>query len=307
MSRREKAAQVVGRALALQKKGQLERAIELYGKASAIDPSWSVPPYNLGLLFKLARNWKEALKYNRRATALDSKNKAAWWNFGIAATALGRWNLARSAWRGFGIAVPDGDGPIDLPCGFCPIRIDPNGQAEVVWGHRIDPARASLASIPLPEPKHHWKDVVLNDGAPNGYRRHQGKEVPVFDALELLEPSPFGTYVAHVKMPATAENVEKGAQGQAAQVAQLAQLAGELGGNAEDWSTSLRMICKACSEGRPHQKHDSEAAPPGGVHLIGIAARDREHAAKILSGWQSGRNGIEVESLDDALEPGASQ
>ena len=89
---------------------------------------------------------------------IDKKDKAAWWNLGIAATALGRWDVARSAWRGFGINMPKGDGPIDFPCGTCPIRINPDGDAEVVWAERIDPARAELLSIPFPESNHRWKD-----------------------------------------------------------------------------------------------------------------------------------------------------
>jgi hypothetical protein len=85
----------------------------------------------------------------------------------------------------------------------------------------------------------------------------------------------------------------------------LAESAAELGGNAEDWSTSVRILCKACSEGRPHLAHDTEAAQPDGSHIIGIAARNRKHAANILSSWQSGKEDIEVESLDDALEAGS--
>jgi hypothetical protein len=224
--------------------------------------------------------------------AVDPKNEAAWWNFGIAATALGRWNLARSAWRGFGIDVPDGEGPIALPCGVCPIRINPRDQPEVVWADRLDPARARLFSIPFPESKHRWKDVVLNDGAPTGYRKYKGQEVPVFDALELLERSEFGTFVARVRMPPKSRCAEN-----------LTEIASELGGTAEDWSTSVRLLCKACSEGRPHEEHDTQAAPPDGVHLIGIAARSREHAAAILSGWQTGRKDFQLESLDEALAP----
>ena len=295
MIKREKAQDIVGRALKLQKKGHLQEAIALYRQAAALLPGWSTPLYNLGLLFKNERKWAEALEYNRQATNIDRKNEAAWWNLGIAATALGDWQTARAAWRGYGIDLPDGTGPIDLPCGFCPIRLNPNGEAEVVWAHRLDPARASLASIPFPESEHRWKDIVLNDGAPTGYRKYAGKEVPVFNALDLLEKSPFGTYVARVQMPSKREYTEG-----------LAEIAADKDGMAEDWSTSVRILCKACSEGRPHKAHDTEKAPKSGVHIIGIAARDRRHAKTILDTWKSGREGIEVESLENPLEPGAS-
>src|SRR5258708_15861098 len=257
MTNRKKATDLHRRGMRLQEQGRVEEAIALLREAANLVPGWAAPLYHLGLLFKKQRRWEESLEYNRRATKADPTNQAAWWTLGIAATALSRWPVARAAWRGFGIAVPDGDGPVDLPCGLGPIRLDPNGDAEVVWAQRIDPARAVLESIPFPESGHRWKDVVLNDGEPSGYRRYGKQEVPVLNALGLLEPSAFGTYVARVTLPK-----------QPTYVAQLAELATEQGGSAEDWSTSTRLICRACSEGRPHKAHDTEAAAPDGVHLI---------------------------------------
>jgi hypothetical protein len=294
MKRREKAAVLNRRAIQLEKRGQRHEAIALYRKAALLAPSWSTPLYNLGLLYKRDRQWKQSLRYNRLATTVDPANEAAWWNLGIAATALGRWQLARKAWRGFGIDIPRGRGPLDFPCGFGPIRLHPDGEAEVVWAYRLDPARACLASIPFPESGHRWRDVVLNDGAPTGYRQYEGEEYPVLDALQLLEPSAFGTYVAEVSMPNRRDYVVA-----------LAEIAAELEGSAEDWSTSVRLFCRKCSEGRPHETHDTEAAPPDGVHLIGIAARNRRHATKILQRWATDRKDVEVESLEDALEPGS--
>jgi len=293
MPKRTKAAALNQRGLEHQDRGQLDEALKFFEEAAAADPRWSVPPYNLGLLYKRQKNWKKSLEWNRRATTLDPESQAAWWNMGIAATALGRWNLARAAWRGYGVNVPDVEGPVDLPCGIGPVRLNPNGEAEVVWGYRLDPARIEIASIPLPESNHRWRDVVLNDGAPNGYRMYQGKELPVFDALELLQASPFGTYLAQVVIP-----------DESPPFTELVQAAERLEGSAEDWSTSLELLCKACSEGRPHKEHDTQAAPAHGVHLIGIAARNRDHATQILSAWETATRAIRVESLDEALPPG---
>ena len=171
MIKRTQAADLNGQGCDLREQGKLLEAAELFQGASALDPKWSTPLYNLGLVYKTLRRWPDSLKYNQWATALDAGNDAAWWNLGIAATALGRWDVARTAWRGFGIDIPNGEGPIDFPCGFGPIRLEPDGCAEVVWAFRLDPARASLASIPFPESKYRWKDVVLNDGEPVGFRR----------------------------------------------------------------------------------------------------------------------------------------
>jgi hypothetical protein len=291
MRKREKAAVYNNKASKLEKRGKIKEAIEQYRKAALTDPSWSAPPYNLGLLFKYQGQWKESLEYNRRAVQINPDNKEAWWNFGIAATALGRWNLARQAWRSFGIEVPDGEGPIDLPCGSVPIRLNPKGEAEVVWAQRIDPARAILSNIPLPDSDHRWQDLVLHDGAPVGYRKHKGQDVPVFDELQLLEASPYGTFVASVRLKRKEQIVIK-----------LVEAAMHLDGYAEDWTTSTRIICKKCSEGRPHEMHDNEAAPPSGVHLIGIAAKSRDEAAKIVDAWQSDA-GVQVESLEAAVDP----
>lgn len=291
MTPRDKAVVLNQRGIDQEERGRVAQAVRSYEKAAAADPSWSAPRYNLGLLYKRQRMWKESLEWNRRATELNPEDGAAWWNLGIAATALRRWKLARAAWRAYGIEIPEGTGPIDFPCGFGPFRLHPDGEAEVVWAWRIDPARSVIASIPFPESGHRWRDVVLNDGAPVGYRVYQGREVPVFDVLELLKPSRFGTFIARVRLPANSKKAER-----------LAHLAAEMGGSAEDWSTSVRVLCKACSEGRPHEHHDSGQVPPPppDVRLIGIAAKNRRHATRILNAWEAeaGR-GVEVESLSD--------
>src|SRR5262249_30184970 len=143
--------------------------------------------------------------------------------------------------------VPDGDGPIDFPCGVGPVRLNPDGNGEVVWGQRLDPARMVLLSVPLPESGFCWSDVVLNDGQPVGTRRYRGRELPVFNALALLQRSPFGTYIARVEMPPDE-----------ALIVQLAEIAEGRDGAIEDWSSSIRPMCRACSEGRPHEGHDEE-------------------------------------------------
>ena len=55
-------------------------------------------------------------------------------------------------------------------------------------------------------------------------------------------------------------------------VADLIAFLGEHGVPAEDWSSSVRMLCKACSEGRPHDAHDHELPPTAaGHHYLGMA------------------------------------
>ena len=132
LGKRGRASRANERGRKLRDKGEKAAAIASYQRAMAIDPGWSVPFYNLGLLHKYASEWQSSLEANLRATELDPADQAGWWNLGIAATALGRWDLARQAWRGAGLVVPDGEGPIDLPCGYNPIRLDPEARGSLV-------------------------------------------------------------------------------------------------------------------------------------------------------------------------------
>ncbi len=153
LGKRARASRANERGRQLADQGRGDDAILEYDRACRLDPTWSVPLYNLGLVHKYSGDWERSLRYNKQATERDPDGQDAWWNLGIAATALGRWEIARTAWRGAGVAVPDGDGPIDFPCGWTPIRLNPEADAEVVWSERLDPARALIRSIPLPGPQ----------------------------------------------------------------------------------------------------------------------------------------------------------
>jgi len=175
--------------------------------------------------------------------------------------------VARRAWQSFGISIPPGEGPIELELGHVPIRLT---VGEVVWSRRIDPARAVLISVPLPSSGHRWGDLMLHDGAANGYRMLGGRKVPVFDALACLRPSAFVTFVAELE--ADGSDLEL-----------LSSVAESFGGAAEDWSTNTRILCKECSEGTVGHVHDDHVAP---AHPhCGIAACDEPHAQEILSAW----------------------
>jgi hypothetical protein len=285
---REQADQHNERGNELKDAGRTEEAIREYERAIEADPRWGSPHFNLGLIYKYRSDWQRSLECNRRAVELDPSMEGAWWNLGIAATALGDWPEARRAWKGYGIDLPPGEGPIDYRCGRNPIRLYPDGSPEVVWSQRLDPARARLHNIPFAESGFRWGDVVLNDGAPNGYRMLEQKEVPVFDCLALLQPSPYSTFIAKADVAQEAAEA-------------LADLAAERDLAAEDWSTSTQILCRACSEGRPHGKHDHAPALVQGAHKIAIAARSREEAERLLADWQRQWPAARVLSLELAL------
>jgi tetratricopeptide (TPR) repeat protein len=255
----------------LQETGDEVGAEAAYRSAIAAAPDWSAPVYNLGLLYKYQCRWEESFAFTQRAAEMATNDQASWWNLGIAATALGRWADARRAWAACGINVPPGDGPPEFNWGSTPIRLDPEGDAEVVWARRLDPARARIASVPLPHSSYHWGDVVLIDGAVEGERVVDGRPYPVFNALQLLGASGFQTFIIEL------------ATSDPASLAALEACAAQRGGGAEDWGTSTRVLCRDCSLGRPHE-HPVGTASPAHPHC-GLAARDHAHADEIITDW----------------------
>jgi tetratricopeptide (TPR) repeat protein len=267
----ESAEDLNERGLALSEQGDALGAEAAYRAAMAADPSWAAPCYNLGLLYKYQSRWPESLEFNQRAASLDDQHEAAWWNLGIAATALGNWSEARRAWVQCGMKPPPGDGPPDFNFGSTPVRLDPNGDGEVVWAHRIDPARAEILSVPLPESPHNAGAIVLTDGAADGYRKIGEVEYPVFNVLMVLQPSTLRKYI-----------IELAAVGPSAMEV-LERLAADLGGAAEDWGRSINILCAKCSRGLPHE-HAPTPDHPAHPHC-GLAARDDDHAEAIIHAW----------------------
>ena len=220
---------------------------------------------------KYQGRWAEALRCNLRAAELDPEDEAAWWNAGIAATALSDWGAARHAWAEVGIELPPGEGEIHMHLGLTPIRLNPKTQGEVVWCERIDLARAIIRNIPLPESGHRYGDLLLHDGAPNGTRLYGGQEVPVFDALQLLQISPFTTYQVRAQVGGEADALA------------LATLAEEHGCGIEDWET-IRRICAACSRGNPGS-YDEPEHVVGSTVTFAIAAQDDTQLRTVLDRW----------------------
>lgn len=257
--------------LALREAGDVIGAEAAYRAAITAAPDWAAPIYNLGLLCKYECRWEESFSHNRRAAELQPDDEASWWNLGIAATALSNWEEARRAWAACGIEVPPGSGPPEFDWGQTPVRLNPDGDGEVVWARRIDPARAEIMNVPLPTSGFRWGDIVLNDGAVEGERVVDGRAYPVFNVLQRLKSSPFSTFI--LELATTSDEA----------VAALEQCATDRGGAAEHWGTHTSNLCRDCSYGRPHQ-HAHGASNPAHPHC-GLAARDHAHADDIIRAW----------------------
>ncbi|WP_459791152.1 tetratricopeptide repeat protein [Arthrobacter sp. AD-310] len=281
--------------------GETARAVELAAEMLRVAPNSFYAWFHAGLLSKALHQWTDSLERNARAVELftaveaadfEGVNPAAW-NMGIAATALGDWSTARRAWATYGIeGLGTGFEPIDTDFGPAPIRLNPDqpsiphqvlpslGTTEVIWCWRRSPAHAVIANVPLPESGHRFRDVVLHDGEPRGFRRVGQRELAVFDQLGRLEDSGFPTWEAQVA-GATAEELEE-----------LTDLLEGKGLGADDWS-GMRLLCAECSRGTPDKGHHHDPAPTG-VALLGLAGSEAVLTG-ILDAWLDRRPAVELE------------
>lgn len=259
--------------------------------------------FQAGLFSKARGDWRIAVERNQKAARLYGQREAleygvnpAAWNLGIAATALGDWATARKAWIDYGIdAVAPGEEPIDDDFGLVPIRLNPDnpslphqrpvaaGETEVVWCWRRSPAHAVIASVPLPESGHRFRDVLLHDGEPKGERKLNGHSVPVFDQLDRLQDSEMPTWQA----------VVVGAD--ASDVAALEDEFGPRGLGVDDWS-GIRLMCRTCSHGSPDDSTHRHDSPDPASRTLGLAGAESE-LRTALDAWTANRPQIEVAEL----------
>jgi hypothetical protein len=226
-----------------------------------------------------------SLKYNRRANELAPDDEAARWNLAIAATALRQWDIAWLAWKQNGIELEGDGGPINMNFGITPVRLNPEGDGEVVWGTRIDPVRVRIDSIPYVDSGFKYGDIVLNDGASVGYRKYGEREYSVFNVLELFESSEYETSIATVEVLKEDDLKE------------LEQIFSTTPHDFEDWTTNIRNICRQCSEGRPHEHHDVELENEWNAQrTLGVAVYKGQRVEQLFDDWHK-RTGAKLLSL----------
>jgi hypothetical protein len=226
--------------------GDTRRAIEVFEEVILLDDRNVAAWFNLGLAYKLERDWPNSARCNRRAAEFDRSNQEASWNLGVAATALRDWPTARWAWQNIGLDPGAGDGPPEMSLGPTPIRLEPG---EVVWAERIDPCRGRITNVPLPDSGHRWRDVVLHDVVPAGEREAWGKTWHVFDELVRMDAGEYPTLESEVVAPSEADS------------SALEDEATARGVAAEDWTASVRWLCATCSLGSAHE-HEARAGSP---------------------------------------------
>jgi hypothetical protein len=277
-------------------RGDLAAARLAFDAVLAQRPDDARYQYMQGLICKYLRDWSKCFAHNLRSIALrDEADEASLWNAAIAATALGDWAEARRLWAACGIRVPAGDGPIQGDYGVASLRLNPWGGAETLYARRIDPVRARLLNIPLPESGYRRGDIVLHDGASTGQRPLGDGWVPVFNILQRLEHSEFQTFAGFIACPSQADLD--------------ALLAMRVPGidDLEDWTASIVHYCMRCSYGAPHRRGDAGDDPHATFNdaahweierTIGIAAQSRHSAVKLLDAWAASASERYVDAIE---------
>lgn len=176
-----------------------------------------------------------------------------------------------------------------MELGPVPVRLNPESEAEVLWCKRIDPARAIVWNVPLPESGHRCGDLVLHDGAPVGARIRNGVEVPVFDELVLLQPSSLGTFVATINGLSQSE------------AEQLVEQAAERNMEAEDWSSKVQYLCRACSEGTIDHSHQESMERP--ERRFGFAASSATDVRAVIESVVALSGAATLEGIECAIAP----
>jgi hypothetical protein len=174
--------------------------------------------------------------------------------------------------------------------GRAPVRLNPDNQGEVVWGTRIDPVRIRIDNIPFLDSGFRYHDIVLHDGAAEGYRKFEKREYPVFNMLELFEASAYKTFVAEVEI-LNEEDIDK-----------LWDIFAESPHDFEDWTTNTRILCKKCSEGVVHKHHETGEEPEWNPkRTLGVAVLENQKVTPLFKNW-SKLTGAKLISFNEGLE-----
>jgi len=183
------------KAVALDRKGDVYTAVKIYKKLIKLAPDWHLPYQYLTSIYKYHNDWKAAFYYGQRAIENGADKEDMWRNFAIAATALKKWQVARSAWNKVGFQLKEATKAPEFDMGLIPVRLRYDNFQEIVWAKQIDPARAIIESIPDPVSDRSYGDLILIDFKVTGYRVIKGKRVPVYDELELIKRSHYRTFL----------------------------------------------------------------------------------------------------------------
>ena len=239
-------------------------AIKLYKRVAREAVTWAAPFIRLGHIYKHRQEWKPTLYYNKKAIALAVDNQEAWWNVGIAATALNKRRLAKSIWTKFGQPSRMNQ--------LVSIKISYANQFEVLGARRMDPARARILNIPHPNSGRHYKDIILLDNHIIGYHSSGTQRLPIHDELGIYKASTYSTFSCILQ-----QADEKAIQS-------LRQLCHDAGIGFELWSNASRAYTVKSADIIP-EYHTVPTAGDSEI-LVGLAAKREHQVIEVLESWK---------------------
>lgn len=248
-----------------EEENDLYHAIKLYKRILKEGISWADPYLRLGHIYKYRQEWKPALYYNKKAIALSVKEREAWWNVGIAATALNKRRLAQSIWTKFGLSPKEYKGPVSTRRQF-------NNGYEIMWAQRICPARAVIKNIPHPGSDRKYNDIVLLDQNIQGHHRAGYLRLPIYDELGVYKTSNYSTFSCLLH-DATKEDVMN-----------LHKLCLSAGLGFEVWANAARAYTPSTMTEQP--EYYAFDLPSQAELLVAIAAKLKKHVLETLNNWK---------------------
>ena len=241
-------------------------AVKLYKRIVKEARYWAPPLARLGEVYKYRQEWKPALYYHKKAVSLDVGNQTAWWNIGIAATALKRGRLARNVWAKFGFST---DEPNLSPVS---VRFYSQGQFEILWVSRLGPARGFVRNIPHPGSGRRYGDIVLIDNVVQGHHTSDSYRLPVYEELGLLKISHYRTFSC-VLQSASPQDIKI-----------LQQLCRDENLGFEVWANASYAFASSYFGDTPeYYFHTFE---PQSELLVAVAAPRHEAAREVLDSWK---------------------
>jgi len=109
-----------------------------------------------------------------------------------------------------------------------------------------------------------------------GKRLREGKEYSFFNELQIIQKSNFQTF-SFICDFRTQENYE---------ILEKDCLSNEIA----NWTTDVEILCKACSEGKPHEIHKHEPNFKDKLMTIAFASESEDILSETLIKWKDTNN-----------------
>jgi tetratricopeptide (TPR) repeat protein len=179
-----------------------EQALAAFELALAAEPERGWWWFNLGLLHKQQRAWRECLEANQRARVLLGDEKPVLWNLAISAVALGEGASAIEVLRALGHdakAAPSGmpqvEGlpPVQVRAATLSAGVGPATDVaeravgfELLWVTPASPCHGVVSSASYRDASADYGDLVLWDAVPVGMFELEGRAIARFPLLAVL-------------------------------------------------------------------------------------------------------------------------